>query len=56
MFDDDFNILNWWDEHKLPNYVLSILARDLFMFLSQLFLKNQLLAFVAGSSRNDDGV
>ncbi|KAJ1254814.1 hypothetical protein BS78_K323200 [Paspalum vaginatum] len=27
-FDDDFNILNWWHEHKLTYYVLSILARD----------------------------
>ena len=28
MFDDDFNILHWWHEHK-PSYpVLSILARD----------------------------
>ena len=27
-FDDDFNILNWWHEHKLSYPVLSILARD----------------------------
>jgi hypothetical protein len=26
-FDDDFNILNWWHEHKLSYHVLSILAR-----------------------------
>jgi hypothetical protein len=28
-FDDDFNILNWWHEHKLSYHVLSILARDI---------------------------
>ncbi|WVZ86553.1 hypothetical protein U9M48_033312 [Paspalum notatum var. saurae] len=27
-FDDDFNLLNWWHEHKLTYLVLSILARD----------------------------
>ncbi|WVZ65551.1 hypothetical protein U9M48_014896 [Paspalum notatum var. saurae] len=27
-FDDDFNLLNWWHEHKLTYPVLSILARD----------------------------
>jgi hypothetical protein len=27
-FDEDFNILNWWHEHKLSYPVLSILARD----------------------------
>jgi hypothetical protein len=26
--DSDFNILNWWSEHKLSYHVLSILARD----------------------------
>jgi hypothetical protein len=28
-FDDDFNALNWWHEHKLSYPVLSILARDI---------------------------
>jgi hypothetical protein len=28
-FDDDFNILNWWHEHKLTYHILSILARDI---------------------------
>ena len=28
MFDDDFNILHWWHEHKLSYPVLSSLARD----------------------------
>ncbi|KAJ1286326.1 hypothetical protein BS78_03G344600 [Paspalum vaginatum] len=28
-FDDDFNILSWWHEHKLTYPVLSILARDI---------------------------
>jgi len=28
MFDDDFNILHWWHEHKLSYLVLSSLARD----------------------------
>ena len=28
MFDDDFNILHWWHEHKLSYPVLSILAID----------------------------
>ena len=27
-YDDDFNILQWWHEHKLSYPVLSILARD----------------------------
>ena len=27
-YDDDFNILNWWHEHKLSYPILSILARD----------------------------
>jgi hypothetical protein len=27
-FDDDFNILNWWHEHKQTYPVLSILAKD----------------------------
>jgi hypothetical protein len=27
-FDENFNILNWWHEHKLSYHVLSILARD----------------------------
>ena len=27
-FDDDFNILHWWHEHKLSYPVLSSLARD----------------------------
>jgi hypothetical protein len=27
-FDEDFNILNWWHEHKLSYPILSILARD----------------------------
>lgn len=26
-FDDDFNILSWWHEHKLTYPILSILAR-----------------------------
>ena len=28
MFDDDFNILNWWRDHKHTYPVLSILAKD----------------------------
>jgi hypothetical protein len=28
-FDDDFNILNWWHEHKLTYPILSILVRDI---------------------------
>ncbi|WVZ89746.1 hypothetical protein U9M48_036111 [Paspalum notatum var. saurae] len=27
-FDDDFNLLNWWHEHKVTYPVLSILAGD----------------------------
>jgi predicted nucleic acid-binding Zn-ribbon protein len=27
-FDDDFNIINWWHEHKLTYPVLSIFAKD----------------------------
>jgi hypothetical protein len=28
-FYDEFNILNWWHEHKLFYHVISILARDI---------------------------
>ena len=28
LFDDDFNIINWWHEHKRTYPVLSILAKD----------------------------
>jgi hypothetical protein len=28
--DDDFNILNWWHQHKLTYPVLSTLAKDVF--------------------------
>ena len=27
-YDDDFNILHWWHEHKLTYPILAILARD----------------------------
>jgi hypothetical protein len=27
-FDSDFNLLNWWQRHKLTYHVLSILAKD----------------------------
>jgi hypothetical protein len=32
-FDEDFNILSWWHEHKLSYPVLSILARDVISVL-----------------------
>jgi hypothetical protein len=47
-FDEDFNILNWWHEHKLSYPVLSILARDVILFLFQLYLQNMHLVSVAG--------
>jgi hypothetical protein len=28
-FDDEFNIMNWWHEHKLTFPILSIMARDI---------------------------
>jgi hypothetical protein len=28
-FDDDFNLLDWWHDHKLTYLVLSILAKDI---------------------------
>ena len=28
--DDDFDLIQWWYEHKLTYYVLSILAKDIF--------------------------
>jgi len=28
-FNDDFNILNWWHQHKLTYPVLSIMAKDI---------------------------
>jgi hypothetical protein len=27
-YNDEFNLLNWWHEHKLSYSILSILARD----------------------------
>ena len=30
-FDDDFNILDWWHEHKHTYPVLSILAKDVLL-------------------------
>jgi hypothetical protein len=27
-YDDEFNLLNWWYEHKLSYPILSILTRD----------------------------
>ena len=32
-YDDDFNILSWWQEHQLTFLVLSILARDVMSIL-----------------------
>jgi hypothetical protein len=32
-FDEDFNILNWWHEHKLFYPLLSILVRDVIYVL-----------------------
>jgi hypothetical protein len=46
-FDEDFNILNWWHDHKLSYPVLSILDM-LFLFMSQQFPQNMHLASVAG--------
>jgi hypothetical protein len=28
-YEDDFDILNWWHEHKLTYPILSIMARDI---------------------------
>jgi hypothetical protein len=28
-YEDDFDILNWWNEHKLTYPILSIMARDI---------------------------
>jgi hypothetical protein len=28
-YEDDFDILNWWHEHKLTHPILSIMARDI---------------------------
>jgi hypothetical protein len=28
-FDDEFNLMNWWHEHKLTFPILSIMARDI---------------------------
>jgi hypothetical protein len=28
-FDDEFNLMNWWHEHKLTYPILSIMARDI---------------------------
>jgi hypothetical protein len=28
-FDDEFNLLDWWHDHKLTYLVLSILAKDI---------------------------
>jgi hypothetical protein len=29
MFDDDFNLLTWWQDHKLTYPALSMLAKDI---------------------------
>ncbi|WVZ89002.1 hypothetical protein U9M48_035466, partial [Paspalum notatum var. saurae] len=51
-FDDDFNLLNRWHEHKLTYPVLSILARDVISILFLQYLQNLLSVCVAGSLRN----
>jgi hypothetical protein len=28
MFDDDFDLLSWWREHKTTYHIISILAKD----------------------------
>jgi hypothetical protein len=33
MFDDDFDILSWWCEHKNTSPILSILAKDVLIVL-----------------------
>ena len=30
-YDDDFDILNWWHEHKLTYLVLSTIAKDIML-------------------------
>ena len=30
-YDDDFDILNWWHEHKLSYPVLSTMAKDIML-------------------------
>ena len=57
MFDDDFNILHWWHEHKLSYQVLSILAIDvmtvpIFAILFLQYHQSLLLVQLAGSSRS----
>jgi hypothetical protein len=32
-FDDDFNLLDWWHDHKLTYPMLSILAKDIISVL-----------------------
>jgi hypothetical protein len=32
-FDDDFNLLDWWHDHKLTYPLLSILAKDIILVL-----------------------
>jgi len=29
-YDDDFNLLHWWHQHKLTYPILSTLAKDIF--------------------------
>jgi hypothetical protein len=43
-FDDDFNILNLWHEHKLTYPILSILARDI-MYVPVLTVLRSLALF-----------
>ena len=56
MFDDDFNILHWWHEHKLSYSVLSILARDVMTMPVSTIHQSLLLIQRARSSRSGDSV
>ena len=44
-YDDDFNIINWWHEHKLTYPILSILAKDImFVPVSTISLESTLVS------------
>ena len=47
-YDDEFDVLKWWHEHKLTFPVLCLLAKDIMTVLYQLLLRSLLLISLAG--------
>jgi hypothetical protein len=54
-YEDGFDILLWWHDHKLTYPVLSIMAKDIMQFLCMLYLHNFVLACLVRLSKNGTG-